>query len=85
MPQHKQFKKALKVNEKFRVRNQGIKSRLNTSIKMIKTAGSKEEAAGALQKAISIIDSTARKGIIKKTTASRKKSRLTKFVARIEA
>lgn len=85
MPQHKQFKKALKVNEKFRVRNSSAKSSLNTSIKKIKTAESKEEAQGALEQAISIIDSTASKGIIKKATAARKKSRLSKFVAGIEA
>ncbi len=85
MPQHKQFKKALKVNEKRKVRNQSATSRLNTFIKKIKTAGSKEEAEGALKNAISVIDSTARKGIIKKTTAARKKSRLSKFVAGIGA
>lgn len=81
MPQHKQFKKALKVNAKRRIRNKGAVSRLNTFIKKIKTAGTKEEAETALKDAMSVIDSSARKKIIKKTTAARKKSRLSKFVA----
>ncbi len=84
MPQHIQFKKALKVNEKARKRNHAAKSRLATITKKVKTAKSKEEAQDAMKTAVSVIDLTARKGIIKKTTAARKKSRLHKFVAGME-
>lgn len=84
MPQHRQFKKALKVNEKARKRNHAAKSRVATIIKKVKTANSKDEAHEALKTAVHIIDLTASKGIIKKTTAARKKSRLHKFVAGME-
>jgi len=83
MPQHQQFKKTLKVSEKERLRNRTAKSRLASTIKKIRTATSKEDAEQALLKAISVIDTTARKGIIKKTTAARKKSRLSRLVSRM--
>ncbi len=85
MPQHKQFKKALRVNEKARIRNKAAMTRLKTFVKKVQTAPSKEEAVEHLKNATTIIDRTARKGIIKKETAARKKSRLTKFVAGMKA
>ncbi|MBN1291553.1 MAG: 30S ribosomal protein S20 [Candidatus Latescibacteria bacterium] len=81
MPNHKHFKKALKVNEKARLINHAAKSSVAKIIKKVKTAQSKEDAEKALITAVSMIDTTARKGIIKKETAARKKSRLSKFVA----
>ena len=83
MPHHDQFKKSLRQNEKSRLRNKISKTRLATVVKKVMTASTKEEAQAALQQAISVIDSTARRGIIKKTTAARKKSRLTKMVNRM--
>lgn len=83
MPQHSQFKKSLKVNEKARQRNIAAKSRVKSIIKKVESAQSKDEAQEAFRKAVSVIDSTARKGIIKKKTAARKKSRLSKLVANI--
>ena len=83
MPQHQQFKKSLRKNEKVRLRNRTAKSRLFTMVKKVQTAPSKGDAETALKKAISVIDTTARKGIIKKETAARKKSRLCKFVSRM--
>lgn len=83
MPQHKQFKKALKVNEKSRVRNHAAKSRIANAIKKIKAAKTQEEAQELFRSAASIIDSTAGKGIIKKNTASRKKSRLFADISRM--
>ena len=85
MPQHKQFKKALKVNEKARIRNKAMKSKLRTFIKKVRTATSQEEAQEMFRTASSVIDSTARKGVIKKETAARQKSRLSKFIARMGA
>jgi small subunit ribosomal protein S20 len=84
MPQHKQFKKAIKVSEKAQLRNRAAKSKLRTFIKKVRTAISKDQAQELLRSASSVIDSTARKGIIKKETASRQKSRLSKFVAKLK-
>ena len=69
MPQHSQFKKSLKVNEKARQRNVAIKSHVKTMIKKVETAQSKDETQEAFRKAVSVIDSTARNGPIKKKTA----------------
>jgi len=84
VPHHVQFEKALKKDKKSRLRNRSAKSRMNTAVKKLRTAASKDEASAALLSAISIIDSTARRGIIKKETASRKVSRLTLFVNKIQ-
>lgn len=84
MPHHQHFKKALKKNEQSRIRNRAAKSRVATFIKKVRTAQSKEEAEQALVKACSVIDKTAQKGILKKETASRKKSRLAKFVGKMQ-
>lgn len=83
VPQHKQFRKALKVNEKSRIRNHAAKSRIANAIKKIKTAKTQEEAQELFRSAASIIDSTAGKGIIKKQTAARKKSRLSSNISRM--
>ena len=85
MPQHKQFEEAVKLNAKARDRNKAAKSRVRTLIKKVRAASSREEAETLFRDASSIIDSTARKGIIKKETASRKKSRLSKFIAGMNA
>ena len=81
MPQHVQFKKALKVNEKARLRNASAKSRLKKMIKKVESATSKDEAQEAFKITASFIDSTARKKIIDKKAAARKKSQLHKLVA----
>ena len=83
MPHHTQFKKTLKQDVHRRLRNRAAKSRLNSIIKKVRAATTKEEAQTILVGATAIIDSTARKGIIKKETASRRVSRLAKFVNRL--
>ena len=83
MPSHRQFDKSLRQEVKSRDRNRSAKSRLHTVIKKVNTASSQEDAREALRNAVSTIDSIARRGIIKKTTAARKKSRLYKFVSKI--
>lgn len=83
MAHHAQFKKSIRQDAKRNLRNRVAKSRLRTSIKKIRAAASKTDAETALKSAIPLIDSTARKGIIKKETAARTKSRLVKFVAKM--
>jgi len=84
VPHHSQFKKSLRQEPKRQVRNRAAKSRMATMVKKVKAAPSKEEAQSALRDAVSVIDLTARKGIIKKTTAARKKSGLYKIVAKMD-
>jgi small subunit ribosomal protein S20 len=74
----------MKTSEKAQLRNRSAKSRMNSAVKKVRTASSREEGTKALKDAISIIDSTARRGIIKKETASRKVSRLSLFVNKLQ-
>lgn len=69
--------KRIKTNEKKRKANVPVKSTMKGSIKRIEKSEDKKEA---LRKATKAIDKAAKKGIIKKETAARKKSRLAKKV-----
>ncbi len=76
MPNLKSAKKRVKINNRKRIENLNVKGAMKTSIKKLKTADKKDnkDLAKALQK----IDKALKKGIIKKNTASRKKSKLAK-------
>jgi len=82
MPQKTAAKKALRSSKKRQYRNIEIKNKLKEVIKKAKAAledakdGKKIEKL--LKEAIRTIDRAARKRIIKKNTAARKKSRLYK-------
>jgi len=74
-----QAKKRARQTIKQRERNFGLRSKLRTAIKAIRTAitaGDKNQAEITFRKSVSIIDSIAGKGIIHKNKASRHKSRL---------
>ena len=75
----KSAKKAIKVQERRRARNQWVKARVRTSFKKASAALSGEgDAAAEVKDAISEIDKAVAKGVIHKNTAARKKSRLMK-------
>ena len=82
----KQQKKRDLTNEKRRVKNSQVKSTIRTAAKKIgKIADMKDNKdAAAIQESynafIKIIDTAASKGVIKKSTAARKKSRLARKV-----
>ncbi len=81
MPITKSAKKRLKQSEKRRVLNLGYKKKMKKAVKEINgllKEGKKKEAVKLLPQVYKIIDKAAKRGIIKKNTASRKKSRLTK-------
>ena len=70
-------------NEKRRVANKSVRSELKTSIKSAVTAAETGDAAvakDALRLAQIRIDKAASSGILKKQTAARRKSQLTKQV-----
>ena len=85
MPHHKSAAKRVITNEKARVSNIAVKSRMRSAVKAVRSATKKAEAESALKTAISVLDRTAAKGIIKKGTASRQKSRLALFAAKLPA
>jgi len=83
MPITKSAKKALRQNIKRRTRNLVYKKKMKALIKKVRDLvleKKNEEAKKLLPQVYKILDKTAKVGIIKKNTASRKKSRLTKLV-----
>ena len=80
MPKLKSAKKRLRTNTKAYERNRAIRSRMRTAVKRVLQAPDKATAETALQAAISVVDKTARKGIIHKNAAARYKSRLSRSV-----
>jgi small subunit ribosomal protein S20 len=69
-------------SEERRIRNKAVKSAVRTSAKKFLVLARKKdvgEAETALRDMIKKIDTAAQKGIIKKNTAARKKSRMQRF------
>lgn len=83
MPITKSAKKALRQNARRKARNLVYKKKMKGLIKQVRTLIEEkktEEAKKLLPQVYKILDKTAKVGIIKKNTASRKKSRITKLV-----
>lgn len=75
-------------SEERRLRNKAVKSAVRTSAKKFVVLAQKKEVDGAeiaLKEMIKKIDSAARKGIIKKNTAARKKSRMQRLYNSLKA
>ena len=60
--------------------NQARRSRINTAVRAVKDAESKDAAQSALQSAVSLLDRAAQTHLMHWRTAARKKSRLTQLV-----
>jgi small subunit ribosomal protein S20 len=80
---HKSAVKRNKQATARNLRNTHVRSTMRTLVKQVRTAvstGDTEAAHQALSRAIPFIDKAATKGVIHKSTASRKISRLNKLV-----
>lgn len=83
MPITKSAKKALRQNLRRRVRNLIYKKKIKNLLKEVKSLVSQkkiEEAKKILPQIYKTLDKAAKRGVIKKNTASRKKSRITKLI-----
>lgn len=89
MPITKSAKKALRQSKKRRARNLVYKSKIKSLIKKVKNlisennsgaSVSKEEIKNLLSQIYKTLDKMAKVGIIKKNTAARKKSRISKLI-----
>lgn len=85
MPHHKSAAKRVITNEKSRQRNIAATTRMRSAVKAVRGARTRSEGEAALKSTASVLDRTAAKGVIKRETASRQKSRLAKFVAKLPA
>ena len=86
MPITKGAKKAHRASLKKKVFNDRRKRVMKDAVKKIKnlvTQKDKDSASSSLSLAYKAIDKAAKRGIIKKNTAARKKSRLSKMIAKI--
>ncbi len=84
----KSAEKRIRKTATQNARNRATSSRMRSAIKELRLAVANGDAAIArelLPKTASIVDTTARKGVIHANTAARTKSRLTRAVAAIEA
>lgn len=82
----KSAKKRINTIERQTLENKRVKSEINTYIKKFKAsvdAGDKELANKLLPETVSLIDSAASKNIIHKANADRKKSRLSKYLSKL--
>ena len=88
MANHKSALKRIRSNERKRVRNRMVRSRARTEVKQARAAietGDLESARAATIDAIRALDKAASKGIIHRNNAARRKSRLMKRLAQLEA
>jgi small subunit ribosomal protein S20 len=85
MPHHKSAAKRVITNEKARHRNIAARSRMRSAIKAVRTATKRTDAEAAYKSAVSILDRTVAKGIIKRATADRHKARLARFAQKLSA
>lgn len=80
---HKSALKRARQNEKKRLRNKSIKTRVKKVVKSVRLAvneKSKKDALNELNVAKSVIDKAAKKGVLHKKTASRKISNLSRHI-----
>lgn len=82
MPNKKSAKKELRKGVKLKAQNKKVADTMKKAVKTnLKQVQANDKAVLAnLPKTIAAIDKAAKKGVIKKNTASRKKSRLMKKV-----
>ncbi len=80
MATHKSAKKRIRTNERKKEINKKYSSRIKTSIKKVLASNDKAEAEKLYKTAVSVLDKGTIKGIIKKNTASRSKSRITRHL-----
>ncbi len=86
MPITSSAKKELRASKRKRVFNVKRKNDLKSTVKEVKTlikAKTKKEAEKSLSIAFQAIDKAVKRGVIKKNTGARKKSRLSKAIGKI--
>jgi len=83
MPQHKGAVRRVRLSEKRRHANKGVKTSMRKLLKDFDPKAS--NASDSLKKLQSTLDKLARKGIVKKNYAANKKSKLAKSIKKAAA
>ena len=76
MPRHKSARKRVGTNARDTARNRTVLSQVRAAVRSVDASPKGEGRAEVYAKASSILDRAVRKGVIKKATANRHKSRL---------
>lgn len=85
MPITKSAKKAIRQSQKRRTRNVQQRTKIKDLLKEVRSLVSQnktKEAKELLSQVYKLLDKAAKTGLIKKNTASRKKSRIAKLLAK---
>ena len=88
MPNTKSAERRMRSNTRKQARNQSVKSRLRTlerKYEDLEKKGSKTDAETAFRSFASALDKAAKSGVIHKSTADRKKSRLATRLNKVAA
>ena len=87
MPNIKSVKKDVLRSRKNQIRNQATKSRIKTFVKKTGAAivAGDTELSALLSQTVSVLDKAAKRGIIHKNAAARRKSRLMSRAAKVVA
>ena len=80
MPNIESARKRLRQSYKRRDRNQAVRSEIRTRTKSLLQTESPSDAEASYRKVASMLDTAARKGIVSKQAAARRKSRLARYV-----
>ena len=87
MPNTKSAERRMRNSARKHLHNRSILSRLRgleREYRTLVTAGKKDEAAKSLRDVTSAYDKAVKSGVVHRSTANRKKSRLTTSLARIK-
>ena len=87
MPRLKSAIKRVRTSERNRVHNLSYKTQIRTLIKKVENFATKKDAASAVnaaKEAFAVIDRAASRNIIHINNASRKKSRISKWLKSLE-
>ena len=88
MANHKSALKHIRTSEKRRLRNRTVRSRTRTEVKKARVlieTGDLNNAVQATHEAIRQIDKAVTKGVLHRNNAARRKSRLMKRLAQLQA
>lgn len=88
MPNLKSQKKRMRSDEEKRVLNQGVRTRVKTARRKMMAAtaaGEVEATTTAFREYCSILDKAAKKGLLKKNTAVRRKTRAAEKLRELSA
>lgn len=88
MPNTKSAEKRMRRDQRVRVQNQRHRTRARTELRQAReaiAAGDVEQAQEAVREAVKWLDHAASKGVIHPNNAARRKSRLMKRLAELQA